>query len=301
MHTFVIAIALTLSVTQNRSGFDTARDLYAAAAFEEALASLDRIDGTALPTPREARLVDEYRIFTLYALRRGADAEAAAASLIRSDPSASLQSEDASPRIRAMFDAVRARVLPQLITERYQAGRAALERKELAAAERELTAAARAIDAATAAKIPASGLADLRMLVDGFLLLAKAQPVEKSTVADPAPAKIPNATAAAGTATAAKSVYGIHDIDVVPPVALQQRLPEVPASLHQPLVHTNRMLVLNLTIDETGKVRRAQIMTPINPVYDRMVTDAASRWRYRPATRRGVAVSYLKVLSVTVQ
>ena len=300
MNTFVLVTALMLSIAQNRSGFETARDLYAAAAFEEALASLDRIDNAALQTATEERLVDEYRIFTLYALRRGADAEAAAASLVRRDPSTALQSEDASPRIRAMFDSVRARVLPQLITERYEAGRAALERKEFAAAERELTGAARALDAAAAAKIAGSGLADLRVLVDGFLLLSKSQPASASTVAEVAVAKGANASAPAGTA-AAKSIYGVHDIDVVPPVALQQRLPEVPATLHQPLVHSSKTLVVNLTIDETGKVRRAQITTPVNPVYDRMVTDAASRWRYKPATRRGVAVSYLKVLSVTVQ
>lgn len=289
MH-FVIAIALMLSLAQNRSSFDAARDLYTAAAFEEALASLDRIDEAALPTPKEARLVDEYRMFTLYALRRDADAEAAAAALIRRDPSAALQSEDASPRIRTMFDAVRARVLPQLITERYQAGRAALERKELAAAERELTAAARALDAAAALKISNSGLADLRVLVDGFLVLSKAPPAPSVTVTEPV-AKVEET----------KSVYGVRDTEVVPPVVLQQRLPDVPASLHQPLVHAVRTLILNLTIDETGKVRRAHIVTPINPVYDRMVTDAASKWRYKPATRHGVAVTYMKVLSVTVQ
>jgi TonB family protein len=60
-------------------------------------------------------------------------------------------------------------------------------------------------------------------------------------------------------------------------------------------------MVVNLTIDESGHVKKADVMVSVNPVYDRIVLDAATRWRYRPATRGGVRVSYLKALAITVQ
>jgi hypothetical protein len=309
MKTFVVAAAaaLIVSAAQDQNGFDTARDLYAAAAFEEALASLDRIDQATLRSPAEGRLVAEYRIFALYALQRAGDAEAAAEALIRRDPSSPLVSGDASPRIHAMFNTVRARVLPQLIRDHYQGGRTALEKKDFATAERELSSAARMLDAAAALKLSDTGLADLRVLVDGFLVLSKSQNAAPSPTAEP-PAPLASSTpivklsTPAGSApAAAKSVYDSGDKDVVPPVALQQRLPDVPISLHNSMVHPNRMLVINLTIDETGRVRRADIATPFNPVYDRMVTEAAAKWRYQPATRAGVPVSYVKALAVTVQ
>ena len=313
MYTFVAAtFALALALAQNPGTLEAARDLYAAAAFEEALASLDRIDRSSLRSPEEERLLVEYRMFTLYALRREADAREAAETLIRRDPSAALLSADASPRIRTMYDTVRARLLPQLIRDHYRAGRAALEKKDFATAERELSSSARLLAAAKVTKIDDSGLDDLSVLVDGFLVLSKSPPatvvpvddVRRTPAASNAPASKPIAPVApvAPTASvAAKSTFSVDDKDVVPPVALQQKLPEVPASLHRSLVQGNRMLVVNVTIDDTGRVRRADVATPFNPVYDRMVVDAASKWRYRPATKGGVPVSYVQALAVTVR
>src|SRR5215470_4557655 len=92
----------------------TARDLYASAAYVEALTELARVPATStLATMRDT---DAYRTFCLVALGRDTEAQAAAESLVRRDPTVSIdQFPDASPRIAAMFTTVRRLVLPQMI------------------------------------------------------------------------------------------------------------------------------------------------------------------------------------------
>ena len=51
-----------------------AKDLYASAAYEDALSTLSRMDGGST-APEIARQVDEYRAFCLYALGRTREAE----------------------------------------------------------------------------------------------------------------------------------------------------------------------------------------------------------------------------------
>src|SRR6266849_2319149 len=87
-----------------------AKDLYASAAYEEALSTLDRLrESDASVLTRE---VDEYRAFCLYALGRTAEADRVAESLIRRDPLIQLNKSEVSPRIAAMFTSVRKRLLP---------------------------------------------------------------------------------------------------------------------------------------------------------------------------------------------
>jgi TonB family protein len=297
MNTIVAAmIGFSVLLGPAQDGLAAARQLYAAAAFDEALAAFNKLaDGDAL-AGNERREAEEYRMFTLYALGRVADAEAAAETLVRRDPLARLESPQAPPRIRALYDGVRARLLPQLTRERYRAGRAALESKDVATAEQELTAAERLIDESEHAKVADSGLADLRVLVDGFLVLARAQ--RRDDTAAPAlaaavPARPPAATS--------KSIYSVEDADVIPPVVVSQPLPPVPPTLHAQVAYARRPMIVNLTIDEAGRVKKAEVVASVNRVYDRLVVEAAARWRYRPATRSGVPVTYLKALAVMVQ
>ena len=60
-------------------------------------------------------------------------------------------------------------------------------------------------------------------------------------------------------------------------------------------------MVIALTIDETGRVRNANILSALNPVYDRLVTTAARSWRYTPATKNGVPVAYERAVTITIQ
>jgi hypothetical protein len=306
MNTIAVGL-LTLAVGLGAAGssavqdvLDAARQLYAAAAFDEALAALTRISEQRELTGDEGRQVDEYRIFTFFALGRVADAEAASEALIRRDPLTGLQSSDASPRIRALYDGVRARLLPQLIRDRYRAGRAAIDAKDFATADLQLAAAERLIDEADKAKIADGGLADLRVLVDGFRTLSRSPAVNGSApvkaIAE-APALPPPST----PAKIVKSTYTIDDIGVVPPTPLYQVVPTAPPAIRERIAGIKRPLVLNLTIDETGRVRKTDVVLPVNPVYDQMVVNATSRWRYKPATKDGAPVAYIKALAVSTR
>ena len=146
-----------------------AKDLYASASYEEALTTLAGIQPSATEITRQ---VDMYRAFSLYALGRTAEAEKVAESLIRREPLVEL--DEAAPRIEAMFQNVRKRLLPVLIRTEYRTARTDLDEKKPESAK------ARLIDArqmlARAQKLGAwdEGLADLQVLVDGFLDLTRA-------------------------------------------------------------------------------------------------------------------------------
>lgn len=290
MNTAVAVVLIAaLSMGQAQSALETARDLYAGAAFEEALAALAKVPSES--SLQDARLAGEYRVFTLFALGRTADAETEAETLIRRDPLVALQSPDASPRIHSMFGAVRARVLPQVIRDKYRRGRAAIDTREFANAARELGDARQLIDEAGAAGVEDAGLADLRDLVDGFLVLAKSQP----GVSPPAA----NGMAASASATAPR-IYGSKDTDVTPPAIIAQELPDVPASLRATVSSARRPMMIAVTVDEGGRVRESRVVIPMNPVYDRLVMAAAKNWRYRPATKDGAPVPYERVIAITV-
>src|SRR4030088_1159525 len=110
-----------------------ARDLYASADYEKALATLTRLHDDT--TSADQTEVDEYRAFCLFALGRTREAVGVSERLIAKNPTLQLDSAEASPRIIAMFADVRKRMLPGLIREHYRTARAALDSKDPAAAE----------------------------------------------------------------------------------------------------------------------------------------------------------------------
>src|SRR5207247_7161209 len=127
MHTivafgFVLSAATTAVTAQDL--LSNAKDQYAAAAYEDALATLTRVEQAS---PDVARQVEQYRVFCLFALGRTAEAETSAEAFMRSQPLARL--DDASPRIEAMFLAVRKRLLPSLIRAEFRTARSALDEK----------------------------------------------------------------------------------------------------------------------------------------------------------------------------
>jgi hypothetical protein len=172
-----------------------AKDLYASAAYEDALATLSRIDSSA-SAPETAREVEQYRAFSLYALGRTREAESVAEAMIRKDPLARLDSVDASPRLVKMFEDVRARLLPGLIRERFKTARTALDQKIYDTAQPLLIEARLMIAEAEKLALKDDGLGDLSTLIDGFLQLIRLES-EKQVSAAAAPA---GAAAAAGDA-----------------------------------------------------------------------------------------------------
>ncbi|HYM24496.1 MAG TPA: hypothetical protein VEU08_14870, partial [Vicinamibacterales bacterium] len=148
-----------------------ARDLYASASYEEALNLFSRMhdENTTGPVADKA---EQYRAFCLFALGRTAEANAVAERLISANPLLSVES-DASPRIVAMFADARKRLLPGLIRDQYRTARAAMDKKDYAAAEPQLTKVRKLLDEASSIGLTDETLTDLGVLVDGFFDLAK--------------------------------------------------------------------------------------------------------------------------------
>ena len=81
----LIVLAATTAVAADDS-LATARDLYAAAAYEDALAVLNRL-GTPAGAPGDGPAIGQYRAFCLLALGRVSEAEQAIETLIAAEPS----------------------------------------------------------------------------------------------------------------------------------------------------------------------------------------------------------------------
>jgi hypothetical protein len=285
-----------------------ARDLYASAAYEDALTALNRVPASGgTSNAQQIEQLEQYKAFCLFALGRTVDAQSVAEGLISRNPLLQIDS-DASPRIAAMFADVRRKLMPSLVRERYRTVRTAIERKEFSAAQPQLAYLKRMLDEAD--KIGASDetLADMRVIVDGFMDLTRAaEAAAPPPVANPAPPAAP-ATSTAGadahTDAAAKPASRLYDSaapDVVPPVTIRQDIPAIPKELTRTMLLSERTATLEILVDENGNVERAVLRDQLNPIYDRILLAAARMWKYRPAMRGSTPVKYLKAISVVVK
>jgi hypothetical protein len=287
-------LAILLAVTVLAPGEDSlaaARDLYASAAYEDALAVLNRLPQSNQPL-EEARAVDQYRALCLMALGRTAEAEHAIEAVIAGDP-AYRPATDVSPRVRATFSDVRRRVLPAIIQQTYSSAKAAFDRKEFAAAASAFTQMLVMMtdpDVEAAAGKPP--LSDLRTLAAGFRDLAATAapppPPPPPPPADPVPVAPP--------APVVPRVYTAGDANVVPPIPIHQELPPFPGQLV-----IARQGMIDVIIDETGVVQTATMTQSVTRHYDGLALAAARNWRYRPATLNGVPVKYRKAVQVSVK
>lgn len=264
----------------------TARDLYASAAYEEALSELSRVGSRAPAAP--AREANVYRAFCLVALGRVAEAETTAESILRQDPMLDInQFPDASPRLIAIFGAVRKRVLPQLIRSEYKAARA-LAVANAPDAQPHLARVRELLDDAEKIGAWDDTLSDLRIVVDGFLDLRAARPADA-----PAPPPEP-----AGPAAPVEFHAGSEG--VVPPVVVSQAPPRVPAGLLDLVKRLRRNGAVDVVINEKGRVENATLTQSINSAYDTLVLDAVRGWKYKPATKDGHPVRFVKTVVIDV-
>jgi TonB family protein len=290
-----LTVSLLFAAVAPVSAQDTlqaAQSLYASAAYDEALALLDRLQGSQ-PSPQEARSIHQNRALCLLALGRGTDAERAIEAAVQSDPAHRPDDISASPRVRQAFRDVRTRVLPGLIQQRYDAAKAAYDRKEFGpAAVGFHEVVALLVDPDLPAQSPGSPLADLKMLADGFRQLS-----ETAAAPPPPPAPEPPAPkAAVAEAVPADRIFDQGYADVVPPVTVRQDVPRWPtASIAAPRGEG----ILELIIDATGEVESSNLTKPLHPIYDRQLLMAARTWRYQPATRHGVAVRFRKLIRIS--
>jgi TonB family protein len=274
-------------VTAAADDLTSARDLYAAAAYEDALQVLNRLRG-AQNRPEDARAIDQYRAFCLLALGRAADAEQAIEAVIVAEPNFR-PSTDLSPRVRSAFNDVRRRMLPSIIEAKYRAAKMAFDQKNFIAAATGFKQVIETLDdpdVGAAANQPP--LADMRTLAIGFRDLAAA-------AAAPPPPKAP-ARESAPEAPPPPHYYSPDDRDVLPPVPIQQSLPPFPSN-----VTVAAPGIIEVLIDETGTVVSVSMRVSVSPRYDRLAVEAARDWKYRPATLHGQPVKYRKMVQVSVK
>ena len=272
---------------QQGSPLAAARDLYASARYDEALTVLNGISRGGEPTDRKS--VEQYRSLCLLALGRGTEAENAIAAVVTVDPLFVPAESDASPRVRAAFSEVRQRLLPEIAAARYTAAKAAFDRKDYQTAEpafRELLALLRD---------PQMGnrQADLAVLASGFLDLsvaAAAPPPEPAKPEPPAPAPVP-----AAPAQSQNHIWNADEAGVTVPVVVTQDVPRVPTAV---VSQTRERGLLEIVIDEQGRVTSITLRSSVHPVYDPLLMAAAREWRYQPATVNGQPVKFRKLVQI---
>ena len=279
----MLATLLLMSIPRLAGAQDllaNARTQYQAAAYDEALSTLQHLAANkATLSATDARDVEEYRFLCLLALGRKDEARMAMGVVVKSDPLYTLDTNATPPRVVTAFTEVRRELLPQLATQLYAESKAAYDKKQTADAR----AGFEQLMQMLADPDMQGKLADLGTLAKGFLDLS-------TTPGKPAAALAP---AAAPVEPVAKAAI------VVPPVAILQMVPPIPSNLIR--MTQLRAGVLELMINETGKVEEARFLSPIHPVYDGMVTSAAKGWKYQPATADGKPIKYRKTIRIAVQ
>ncbi len=268
-----------------------ARDLYASARYDEALAVLNGLPSDAVASDRKS--IEQYRSLCLLALGRGSEAESAIAAVVTADPMFMPGEADASPRVRQAFSEVRQRLLPQIASTRYAAAKAAYDRKDYSLAEMQFKSLLMLLDD------PQMGgrLPDLRTLASGFVDLAAAAaapPPEPKKPEAPVMAAPPPATP---TMPREPRVWSSDEQGVTPPVAIRQDVPRVPSTISS---QARERGLLEVVIDEQGRVVNLILRLPIHPMYDPQLLAAAKEWRYKPATVDGTPVKFRKIIQVTV-
>jgi TonB family protein len=305
-----VVVALLVSMAPigaaRQDSMAAARELYATAAYDEALAMLDRLRGaTPAPATADARTIEQFRAYSLFALGRAADAEKAVEAVVTIDPTWEIADTEAPPRIVALFANVRARALPNLVRERFNAAKALHAEKKYDEAISAFTRLLTLLEQPSVVKASGRDLADLRIVASGFRDLSKAAAEQALLAATPPPppqpvAPAPSAAPGNGTGSSgapSKAAETVAD-PVLPPSIITQQIPR-PVGMAVPLSGES-IVIMDVLIDEVGKVERAAIRQSVNRAYEAQLLAAARAWRYTPATQSGKPVKYVKTIEITL-
>jgi hypothetical protein len=285
---FVAMLVLTTTVATQES-LTTARDLYSSAAYEDALAVLNRLRNSD-HTADDGRSIEQYRAFCLLALGRADEAERAIEAVVAAQPLYQPSASDVSPRLRAAFSEVRRRMLPGIVQEKYGQAKTAFDRKDFASAAQGFKQVLDVLadpDIGSAANQPP--LSDLRTLAVGFQELA-------AKAAAPPPPPPPPPAQTQQTVVVPARVFGADNTQVLPPIAIHQVFPPFPGH-----IVPSGQGVVEVLVDENGIVESASMRVPVHPSYDALIVAAARTWQYRPATLDGVPVRYRKMIQVVLK
>ena len=271
---FLITLAAAPKVSAQDS-MQAVKELYASAAYEDALTAVGKIDSPSEPNIE----AEQYRVFCLVALGRTDEAAQAVESVLTLQPEYRPNSTDASPRIQAMFSQVRRRMGPTLVKRMYQQGRTAMDRKDREEAVAQFEAMLRIANDPDVRN--EAGISELRELGSGFLELSKALPPK------PKPAEAAPAAAAASRPSV-----------ISPPVVIQQRLPPwIPDPVSRA---TEFRGAVRVQISAEGKVTSVEILKSVHPAYDQLLLRAARGWTYEPAKKDGTPIPSEKTVEVAV-
>ena len=265
------------TAAQAQETIQQVKALYAAAAYEDALSMLSRLQ-TANRRPE----YEQYRVFCLVALGRTVEAERAIASVVAADPTFVPDPADASPRIRDMFARTRRALVPEIAQRLYQDARAALDRREIGDASRQFASVVHLIDSTAMSAEDEPMLSELRLLAAGFLDLTNAAARREAAAVAERPVPTPAAP-----------------VHVTAPVPLKQDLPAWTPP--QPAGRREFRGAVRVFISESGAVTGAELAPGVHPVYDRLLLQTARTWQYQPALRNGVAVPSEKVIEVVLK
>ena len=322
--TLVATMAIATAFTTPAAGQETlqrVKDLYASAAYEDALGVLAR-----LQSPDQRLEIERYRVYCLIALDRPAEAEKAILGILSEDPLYS--PEDAAPRVVEVFKRVKRQAAPQIARSLYNDGKAAMARKDRDRAIRKFEQLLQLTEDGEVRND--TMISELRLLASGFLDLANAsaaaeppKPTATATtgmVPTPAPNLPPVPVLSSGTtppsansvpannvprnvpANSARNTVPVPpstgaNAGVTPPVPLRQDLPRwVPYD--NATRQTEYKGAIKVTIAADGKVEAAEILTPTDRTYDRQLLNAARSWLYEPAKRDGVPIASEKIVGV---
>src|SRR5262249_4583678 len=125
----VLAAAASSPLRAESPELGNAKELYAQASYEDALAQLNRINDVEV-----ANQVDQYRAACLLALGRDREAQASLERLVVRAPLYVVKVDDVSPKLVTMFQQVRERTLPAAAKELYTKARANFDGKHFAEA-----------------------------------------------------------------------------------------------------------------------------------------------------------------------
>jgi hypothetical protein len=282
----LISVAFPVTTYAADTSLAAARDLYVSASYDDALAMLGTLSNGSRSI-EERQSIDLYRTLCLFALGKSADADRVIEAMLLRDPLYRARDEELSPRVENAFQSARRRVLPSVIQQKYGEAKAAFDKQDWATASSGFSEVLKAIgDPDIAGSAGAPPLSDIKTLASGFRDLAV-----KSVPPPPAPKPVE----AKPVVRPVKAFYTSDDRDVLPPVAVVQRVPKYPANVTRPLQG-----VVQFVIDENGAVQTPTMPVSIDMSYDGMVISAAKKWQYTPAMLDGKPVKYMKRLTISV-
>ena len=285
------AFATRAGIAGAPGSIGAARELYAAARYDEALVVLDGLRPASTASADERKTIEQYRSFCLLALGRGGEAETAIAAVVTVDPFYQPSEAETSPRVRSAFADVRQRLLPDLAAARYAKAKQAYDRKQFA------EAAAQFRDLVVLLDDPQmSGRQnDLRTLAAGFVELAAAAAAPPPAPKEEVKPEPPAAATPPGPVVA--KIYTGTEPGIIAPVTIRQEVPAVPSSIR---AMTKMQGLVELVIDEKGRLLSIVLRSSLHPMYDTMLVNAARDWKYEPARLNGAPVQFRKLLQLSV-